>query len=42
MNVNEECDNGEDNGHDGKCTFECKNVKDSVKYCGNNKVEKEL
>ena len=42
LNVGEECDNGENNGKDGKCTFECKKVTDSTKYCGNNKVEKEL
>ena len=38
----EECDNGKENGRDGKCTFECKKVVDSTKYCGNGKVEKEL
>jgi len=37
----EECDNGEENGHDGKCTFECKIESDSKKYCGNWVVERE-
>ena len=40
LNVNEECDNGEDNGHDGICTFECKKATDETKYCGNSKIEK--
>ena len=40
MNMWEECDNWEENGRDGKCTFECKETKDDRKYCGNNIVEK--
>ena len=39
INPWEECDNGERNGHDGKCTFECKRETDPTKYCGNKIVE---
>ena len=39
IDVNEECDNGTDNGHDGLCTFQCKKQEDSKKYCWNKKVE---